>query len=68
MSEKKSEGTASSKKRIQHVSRRPVMHHPHHEHEEGPNLGMAGNIAHFFIDSPLTPLLFFATLFLPNKH
>jgi len=63
MSEKKSEKTVSGK-RIQHVSRRPVLHHPHHEHVEGPNLGLAGNIAHFFIDSPLTPLLFAATLFI----
>lgn len=50
--------------KIKHVSRRPALHHPHHEHEEGPSLGMAGNIAHFFIDSPLTPLLFAATLFI----
>ena len=53
-----------SSKKIKHVSRRPVLSHPHHEHEEGPRLGLAGNIAHFFIDSPLTPLLFSATLFI----
>lgn len=52
------------KKKIQHLSRRPALHHPHHEHVETPNLGLAGNIAGFFIDSPLTPLLFAATLFI----
>ncbi len=51
-------------KKILHVSRRPVLDHPHHEHQEGPRLGMAGNIAHFFIDSPLTPLFFGAALFI----
>ena len=51
-------------KRVKHVSRRPVVSHPHHEHVEGPRLGLAGNIAHFFIDSPLTPLLLAAALFI----
>ena len=50
--------------KIQHRSRRPALQHPHQEHIETPNLGMAGNIASFFIDSPLTPLLFAATLFI----
>jgi multidrug efflux pump subunit AcrB len=52
------------KKKIQHLSRRPVISHPHHEHVETPDLGLAGNIASFFIDSPLTPLLFAAALFI----
>jgi len=54
----------ATKKQIKHLSRRPALHHPHHEHVETPNLGMAGNIASFFIDSPLTPMLFAATLFI----
>ena len=55
---------ASSDRRIKHFSRRPALSHPHHEPVEGPRLGLAGNIANFFIDSPLTPLLFFAALFI----
>ena len=51
-------------RKIKHVSRRPALTHPHHEHEEGPRLGLAGNIANFFIDSPLTPLFFGAALFI----
>jgi len=58
MSEKKTNGE------LKHFSRRPALSHPHHEHLEGPKLGLAGNIAHFFIDSPLTPLLFAAALFI----
>ena len=53
-----------AEKRVKHFSRRPAQEHPHYEHVEGPNLGLAGNIAHFFIDSPLTPLLFAAALFI----
>ena len=53
-----------STRKINHVSRRPALTHPHHEHEEGPRLGLAGNIANFFIDSPLTPLFFGAALFI----
>ncbi len=53
-----------SDRRIKHFSRRPALSHPHHEPVEGPRLGLAGNIANFFIDSPLTPLLFFAALFI----
>lgn len=51
-------------KKNKHHSRRPALTHPHYEHVEGPRLGLAGNIAHFFIDSPLTPLLFAAALFI----
>ncbi len=70
MTEKKSEKNSAdrrskhSDRRIKHFSRRPALSHPHHEHVEGPRLGLAGNIAHFFIDSPLTPLLFAAALFI----
>ena len=70
MAEKKSEKISTdrrskhSDRRVKHFSRRPALSHPHHEVVEGPNLGMAGNIANFFIDSPLTPLLFFAALFI----
>ena len=53
-----------STRKIDHVSRRPALSHPHLEHEEGPRLGLAGNIANFFIDSPLTPLFFGAALFI----
>ncbi len=53
-----------SKRKNRHHSRRPAVTHPSHEHVEGPRLGLAGNIAHFFIDSPLTPLLFAAALFI----
>ena len=53
-----------SDRRIQHFSRRPVLSHPHNEIIEGPKLGLACNIANFFIDSPLTPLLFAAALFI----
>jgi multidrug efflux pump subunit AcrB len=53
-----------AEKKVRHLSRRPALHHPHHEHVEEPDLGLAGNIARFFIDSPLTPLLFAATLFI----
>ncbi len=51
-------------KRNKHLSRRPALTHPPHEHVEGPRLGLAGNIAHFFIDSPITPLLFAVALFI----
>jgi len=54
----------NSDRRIKHYSRRPVVSHPHHEPVEGPRLGLAGNIANFFIDSPLTPMLFAAALFI----
>ena len=57
-------GSENSSRKIKHFSRRPALTHPHHEPVEGPRLGMAGNIANFFIDSPLTPLLFAATLFI----
>jgi multidrug efflux pump subunit AcrB len=33
-------------------------------HEESPSLGLAGNIAQVFIDSPLSPLLLLASLFI----
>jgi multidrug efflux pump subunit AcrB len=46
----------------QHPSRRPALHHPPIPHAPPPHLGLAGNVARAFIDSPLSPLLFFATL------
>lgn len=64
MSEKTNTEKTLSDKRIKHFSRRPVLSHPHHEPVEGPRLGIAGNIAYFFIDSPLTPLLFAVALFI----
>ncbi len=70
MTEKKSEKpftekrNTNSDRRVKHFSRRPALSHPHHEPVEGPRLGLAGNIANFFIDSPLTPLLFAAALFI----
>ncbi len=47
-----------------HRSRRPALHHPPIPYEERPRLGMAGGIARAFIDSPLSPLLYIATLFI----
>ncbi len=70
MTKKKSEQAVNdrrescSDRRVKHYSRRPALSHPHDEAVEGPRLGLAGNIANFFIDSPLTPLLFFAALFI----
>ena len=64
MSEKTNTEKTLSDKRIKHFSRRPVLSHPPHEPVEGPRLGIAGNIAYFFIDSPLTPLLFAVALFI----
>ncbi|MCP3851250.1 MAG: efflux RND transporter permease subunit [Gammaproteobacteria bacterium] len=70
MAEKKSDKPVTdrrcidSDRRVKHLSRRPALSHPHTEPVEGPRLGLAGNIANFFIDSPLTPLLFFAALFI----
>jgi multidrug efflux pump subunit AcrB len=48
----------------QHPSRRPALHHPPIPHAPEPHLGLAGNVARAYIDSPLSPLLFFATLLL----
>ncbi len=45
-------------------SRRPALHHPARPHEELPSLGLAGNMARVFIDSPLSPLLLLASLFI----
>jgi multidrug efflux pump subunit AcrB len=45
-------------------SRRPALHHPARPHEEMPSLGLAGNLARMFIDSPLSPLLLLASLFI----
>lgn len=45
-----------------HRSRRPALSHPPMPHREEPPLGLAGRLAHSFIDSPLSPLLLFATL------
>ncbi len=47
-----------------HPSRRPALHHPARPHAEAPSLGLAGNLARLFIDSPLSPLLFLAALFI----
>lgn len=63
-SEKISSERRKSDRRIKHFSRRPILSHPHHTPVEGPRLGLAGNIANFFIDSPLTPLLFAVALFI----
>jgi multidrug efflux pump subunit AcrB len=46
----------------QHPSRRPAPDHPTLAHAPEPHLGLAGNVARSFIDSPLSPLLFFAAL------
>jgi multidrug efflux pump subunit AcrB len=43
-------------------SRRPALSHPPLRIEKPPPLGMAGNIARVFINSPLSPLLLIATL------
>ncbi len=45
-----------------HRSRRPASYHLPPPPAERPPLGLAGNIARLFIDSPLTPLLMLATL------
>jgi len=45
-------------------SRRPALHHPAIPHQEAPSLGLAGNMARVFIDSPLSPLLLLASLFI----
>jgi multidrug efflux pump subunit AcrB len=45
-------------------SRRPALHHPARPHEELPSLGLAGNMARLFIDSPLSPLLYLASFFI----
>ncbi|MCP4407404.1 MAG: efflux RND transporter permease subunit [Gammaproteobacteria bacterium] len=49
---------------IKHKSRRPARTHPPIPPVEKPPLGVAGNITHFFIDSPLSPLLYLAALFI----
>jgi len=45
-----------------HPSRRPLPEHGPWPFEDRAPLGIAGNLARFFIDSPLTPLLMMATL------
>jgi len=45
-----------------HRSRRPAYYHLPMPPAERRHLGLAGNIARLFIDSPLTPLLMLATL------
>ncbi|MEJ2320820.1 MAG: efflux RND transporter permease subunit [Gammaproteobacteria bacterium] len=45
-------------------TRRPTKHHPVMPHEDVPSLGLAGNLARVFITSPLTPMLFGASLFI----
>ncbi len=58
------ENQQSSSQKICHCSRRPSVSHPHSEPVQKPHLGVAGNIARFFIDSPITLLLFLAALFI----
>ena len=45
-----------------HRSRRPALSHAPAPAVKAPPLGLAGTIARFFIDSPLSPLLFIASL------
>jgi multidrug efflux pump subunit AcrB len=45
-------------------SRRPALHHPAIPPALSPPLGLAGNMARLFIDSPLSPLLLLAALFI----
>ena len=49
---------------LKHKSRRPVFAHPPYPIKKRPPLGVAGNITRFFIDSPLSPLLYLAALFI----
>ena len=46
----------------EHRSRRPLPEHGPWPYRDYAPLGIAGNLARFFIDSPLTPLLMLATL------
>ncbi|MDJ0807576.1 MAG: efflux RND transporter permease subunit [Gammaproteobacteria bacterium] len=45
-------------------SRRPALTHPALEHVPEPRLGLAGGFARTFINSPLSPLLLLASLFI----
>ena len=45
-------------------SRRPARTHPAMPREEKPSLGLAGNLANTFINSPLSPMLLMASLFI----
>ncbi len=45
-------------------SRRPALGHPALPHQVEEHLGIAGNMARVFIDSPLSPLLLLASLFI----
>lgn len=47
-----------------HESRRPALSHPPIPPVQKVPLGMAGAVADFFIDSPLSPLLLLTTLFI----
>ena len=47
-----------------HRSRRPARTHPAMPHEEKPSLGLAGSLANTFINSPLSPMLLMASLFI----
>ena len=54
----------ASKKPPKHRSRRPAMTHRALPQVKKPSLGLAGNLAHTFIDSPLSPLLLMASFFI----
>ena len=54
----------ASKKPPKHRSRRPAMTHRALPKVKKPSLGLAGNLAHTFIDSPLSPLLLMASFFI----
>jgi len=51
-----------TKKTPKYGSRRPALHHHALPAKAAPPLGVAGNLARIFIDSPLAPLLMAATL------
>lgn len=54
----------SPKKPPRTPSRRPALDHPQIPYVPEPSLGLAGNLARTFIDSPLTPMLLLASLFI----
>ncbi len=58
------EDTPASPAPIRQPTRRPGRHHPPRPLPERQPLGLAGHLARHFIDSPLSPLLLLAFLFL----